>query len=213
MVPVRPAPEPAEFDVRVRRPGNAWILRKKLDPDAPVPTGVEISPYWRHCADDLWNAYDGVCAYSCIFTRKGAANPAVEHFAPKSRRLRLAYEWSNYRLACLTINSKKKDFEDVMDPFEVGADTFFLELAAGRIYVNPEINDEEKKKHTEQTIVRLGLDQQRFRDDRTFDFDRWRLGEWTDAFMERRSPFVWKEIVRQGLKRSVAFLGTPPALD
>jgi len=28
-----------------------------------------------------------------------------------------AYEWNNYRLMCGTLNGRKKDFEDVLDPF------------------------------------------------------------------------------------------------
>ena len=41
---------------------------------------------------------------------------SVEHFAPKKKHRDFAYEWDNHRLVCSVMNSRKRDFEDVLDP-------------------------------------------------------------------------------------------------
>ena len=43
----------------------------------------------------------------------------MEHFAPKKKHPDHAYIWENYRLVCTVMNSRKRDFENVLDPFEV----------------------------------------------------------------------------------------------
>ena len=43
----------------------------------------------------------------------------IDHFRPKSKYPKLAFVWSNYRLAGQAINMRKGDSEDVVDPFTV----------------------------------------------------------------------------------------------
>ena len=46
MIPVQPAPEPAEFDLKVRRSGLAWLAQKGLPTQGPLPANTDPSPYW-----------------------------------------------------------------------------------------------------------------------------------------------------------------------
>ena len=197
MIPVTPQPEPVpKFDQQVRQPGKQWITKENLDPDNPLPPGRELQPYWRACLDDLHTAYEGVCAYLCVFIERVAGGVSADHFVPKSRQLRLAYEWSNYRLACLRMNARKRNFEDVLDPFSVPPDTFRLELVTGRIYVNPALSGKTRKA-AEETLTRLGLDDPGCREMRTRYYQDYRQGDMSADFLRRHSPFVWLEACRQ----------------
>jgi uncharacterized protein (TIGR02646 family) len=199
MIPVKPRPEPVpKFDQQVRRPGNQWIARERLDPDQPLPAGRELPAYWRACLDDLHAAYEGICAYLCVFIERAVGGVSVDHFVPKSRQLKLAYEWSNYRLACLQMNARKRHFEDVLDPFSLPPDTFRLELVTGRIYVNPALSGEARQA-AEDTLTRLGLDDPGCREMRARHFQDYHQHGWPADFLRRYSPFVWLEALRQGV--------------
>ena len=47
MIPVRCAPEPANFDAEVRQPGNAWLRNN------PNAKPSKFEPYWTKCIPDL----------------------------------------------------------------------------------------------------------------------------------------------------------------
>lgn len=122
----------------------------------------------------------------------------MDHFIAKSALAGLAYEWSNYRLACSTMNSRKRDFEDVLDPFEVSPDWFHLELTTGRIFPNPDLEDASHAR-VEQTIKRLGLDDPLCREMRVRWFDEYLREPLPSDYLRKKSPFVWAEAHRQGL--------------
>ncbi|MBM7865675.1 HNH endonuclease family protein [Heliomicrobium gestii] len=199
MIPVQPQPEPVPlFDEKVRRPGNAWLEEQGFDLDQPAPDRTKVRPYWRDCLPELHKAYKGICAYTCLFIELGTGGASVDHFVPKSSQLRVAYEWTNYRLAGSKINSRKRDFTDVIDPFEVKPDMFYLELVTGAIYPNPkmpQIDQELAKK----TINRLGLDRSDLRETRARHYQDYCQGEFIAEHLRKYSPFVWKEAHRQGL--------------
>lgn len=44
---------------------------------------------------------------------------SVDHFVPKTVDPNLAYEWSNFRLSSLKLNSYKGSHTDVLDPFHI----------------------------------------------------------------------------------------------
>ncbi len=197
MIPVSPQPEPAAFDTRVRRPGDEWIVRHNLERDQPLPKNMEYPAYWTKqedgysCLEQLYQTYAKVCAYTGLFISSSAKS--VDHFVPKSRLVDLAFEWSNYRLACRNINSIKKEFEDVLDPFFLMAETFFLVLETGEIYVNPRL---ENPQEAEQTIRRLELDSEELtaiRADYYADFKD------NAENLRKYAPFVFLEAKRQGL--------------
>lgn len=198
MIPVKQQPEPEDFDAKVRKPGLQWLKDNRIAAAKPVPGGRTLSPFWRACLDDLYDSYDQTCAYLCVFLERAHGAVTTEHFIAKSQAAGLAYEWSNFRLACSVINSRKGVFQDVLDPFEIQTDTFHLELITGRIYPNPKLPSQDHRA-AEETIERLQLDNGMNRKMRTRHFDDYLKGEYTGLYLKRMSPFVWCEASRQNL--------------
>jgi uncharacterized protein (TIGR02646 family) len=203
VIPVTPQPEPEEFDTRVRKRGDAWILKKGLDRSAPLPKGIEYPKnpaYWAKqrdsysCLEQLYQAYGKICAYTGLHLSVGAKS--VDHFVPKSRLVGLAFEWNNYRLACRNINGIKEDFEDVLDPFFLESETFFLVLETGFIYVNPHLENTPLGIAAQKTITSLKLFL--YEDDRAEDYADFKNGEMPAALLQKYSPFVYLEAQRQG---------------
>jgi len=198
MIHVAAQPEPPSFDEEVRQKGLAWLQKKEIALDQPLPPKTTIEPYWRHCLDDMHASYNGCCAYLAIFFERVTGGGSVDHFIAKSQRADLAYEWSNYRLACSRMNSRKRDYDDVLDPFEVEAGWFQLEPISGRIFPNPRL-PEEQQQAVKATIDRLGLDDAGNREIRVRHYHEYLEGFYTADFLKKRSPFVWMEANRQGL--------------
>lgn len=198
MIHVTAQPEPASFDAEVRQKGLAWLKKKKIALDQPLPPKTRLEPYWRHCLDDMHASYNGCCAYLAVFFERVTGGGSVDHFIAKSRRADLVYEWGNYRLACSIMNSRKREYDDVLDPFEVETGWFYLELVSGRIYVNPALEPVQQAA-VQATIDRLGLDDAGNRELRARHYQEYREGLYTSAFLKKRSPFVWAEANRQGV--------------
>ncbi len=198
MIPIAPQPEPMEFDVKVRQKGLASLRKQGIDSNAPLPSGAKLYPYWREALNDLYAAYGQCCAYLAVFFARETGEGTVDHFVPKSLRADLAYEWSNYRLACSRMNSRKRDFGDVLDPFEVKDDWFRLEPVSGRIFPNPHLPGKLRQR-VQKTIDRLGLDDHDNREMRARHFQEYCEHEVTAKHLQRHSPFVWKEARRQEL--------------
>lgn len=199
MIPVQAQPEPDFFEAEVRTKGLAYLKAKAYALDQPLPAGASLEPYWRgDCLTALHKAYGGVCAYLCIFVERCSGGMSVDHFIAKSARVGLAYEWSNYRLACSIMNSRKRDYADVLDPFELPSDWFHLELATGHVYANPELG-EDSTRQVNQTIDRLGLNDPLCKEMRVRWFDEYRNVPLPQDYLRQKSPFVWAEAKRQGL--------------
>jgi hypothetical protein len=102
------------------------------------------------------------------------------------------------------MNSRKRDFEDVLDPFALAADTFRLELITGRIYPNPDLEDPEREA-AKAAIERLGLDEPECREMRSrrfLDYVRVRgprPNPEAEGQLRRYSPFLWLEAMRHDL--------------
>jgi hypothetical protein len=188
LIHVEPQPEPPDFDAKVRQPGRA---------DLSSPEG-ELRPHWRHCASQLWEAYRGICAYSCLYIPRGTGARSVDHFLPKSRRRELAYEWSNYRLACGRMNARKNDLEDVLDPFEVQDGWFALELSTLQVIPGEGLS-EELRARVQGTIDRLDLNGGEFTQQREEYFTLLQEGSVDLRFIVRHCPFLAKELLRQGV--------------
>lgn len=195
MIPVELQPEPDCFEERVRKPGKEWLKNNKIPVDQPPPKASDLPSYWRECNDDLWEAYDGVCAYLAIYFECGLGAHSTDHFVAKSKKAGLAYEWSNYRLCCLGANSKKHVHDDVLDPIGLAPDTFVLNLDTGEIRPRDDLSSAEKKAAAD-TIDRLKLD--RHDRMRAKHYTRYLRRKDEETFREL-SPFVWYEAKRQGL--------------
>jgi uncharacterized protein (TIGR02646 family) len=199
MIPVQSQPEPDFFDAEVRIKGLAHLKAKGYALAQPLPNGAAIASYWRgDCLTALHRAYGGVCAYLCVFVERCTGGMSVDHFVAKSALAGLAYEWSNYRLACSIMNSRKREFDDVLDPFELASGWFHLELITGHVFPNPAL-EVTAFARVAQTIERLGLDEPLCREMRVRWLDEYLTKAVTEDFLRRKSPFVWAETHRQGL--------------
>ena len=114
MIHIDLRPEPLDFDVRVRQPGNAFLSAN------PTPNSKQWSKnnFWSRCSLQLYQAYGGVCAYCGEWFSRTTAQVSVDHFYPKSSHQEKAYEWDNYRLTTQVMNGYKGD-KIVLDPFEI----------------------------------------------------------------------------------------------
>lgn len=166
----------------------------------PLPAKTELAPYWRACMPALHHAYDGICAYLCIYIERVTGAASTDHFIAKSSEASLAYEWSNYRLACLAFNGRKREFNDVLDPFLLRPDLMHLELSTGRIFPNPALSSQpDLLAAVNDTIRRLELDDPLCRETRARHFQEYVQKDVSEDYLRRRSPFVWFEASRQNL--------------
>jgi hypothetical protein len=104
------------------------------------------------------------------------------------------YEWSNYRLCCSRLNSRKNDFGDVLDPFQLTPHWFQLELVGFQVVPNPQLNATDQQA-IRDTIERLGLDG--FRRQREEDAERYWQNGYSLQVLKQESPFVASELYRQ----------------
>ena len=195
MIPIKPQPEPDDFDEKVRQPGLAFLSQ------VPNPKTEDWKnyDYWRRSLPDLYTSYNKICAYSAQWIPRPEGSPSVDHFLPKSPKPELAYEWHNFRLACLSLNQRKGTQLDVIDPFELPVNSFILDFPSLIIKPNPELLYPLKGRVI-STINRLQLNDS----DKCIDG---RL-EWLKTYYEdnssfdslkRKAPFIAYELERQGL--------------
>lgn len=196
MIPVALAAEPASFDEQVRRRGTSFLKR------TPRPTTSQFRShsYWRECLPDLHAAYRGICAYSCHYIPLDTGADTVEHFLAKSTHPALAYEWDNYRLVCQTLNGRKGDYTDVLDPFTLVTGSFALAFPS--LLIQPAAGTSAAARAAvEATCKRLGLNDSATclaaRERYVRDFC---LGYLTWDYLRRDAPFLAFEIERQDLR-------------
>jgi hypothetical protein len=193
MIRITPVSEPAEFDDRVRVPGQRFL--------ASVLAGAKVDftnrEYWRRVLLDLHHLYDGICAYTCHWIPFDTGNDTVEHFIPKSTDPQLAYEWLNYRLVCGRLNGRKGVFQDVVDPFKVTKGMFYLHFPSLCV-----IAGKSQKTLADGTIERLQLNDNRCISMRQRYVEDYVDGEITLSFVRSNAPFLAFELARQGLSRS-----------
>ncbi len=192
-------PEPTSFDAEVRKKGNKNVAERHVYLRQVGYARFDYKPYWRQCLPQLHRAYDGVCAYLCVYIELPVGGVTVDHFVAKSMQPEHAYEWSNYRLACAAMNTFKNEYDDVLDPFSLVDGTFRLELTSGRIFPSPQLLVTEQTLAAEKTIKRLRLDAPNNRELRARHFSDFVQGCFTAAYLKRISPFVWLEAQRMQL--------------
>lgn len=199
MMPVSPAPEPTTFDALVRQPGLAALQRLAVkhggSRDA-IPAS-ELPPLWRHSLGDLLTSYRRICSYLCLYIPAGVGAPSTDHMLAKSTAWQQVYEWSNYRLACSLMNSRKGAAATVLDPFDVEPswfvlDTTFFRVAAGRGL------DCDIRERVGATICRLRLNDQQCCDARSEYAHSYWDGQITVDYLARHAPFVERELRRLG---------------
>jgi len=197
MIPVKIQPEPPNFDAKVRQRGNRWLRQNGINANATAPASSKIPSYWTACLVDLYQAYSGTCAY-LAFHFELASNPTTDHFVPKSNNAGLAYEWSNYRLACPRVNCKKRNYTGLLDPFHLLPNTFELDLLTGEIIINRKIGDSSYQKQAQRTVDQLDLNHQHYKNMRASHFTLYIEHRHADT-LRHQNPFVYYEAQKQGL--------------
>lgn len=233
MIRLTLAPEPPSFQKTVREPGEnalallegkplphkrsgAPIKATKLKGDSPlmangkpVKKTVADFPYWTNCLDDLHRAYNGICAYYCFRCEK-ALLPQVDHFVAKcDQSPMLAYEWSNFRLACGAANTLKNRFPDVLDPAQIEDGWFHLDINSLRVYANPALSPPVRDA-VDATITRLKLSEGDALAVRQHAISHFRQGRVAFSFLELDHPFLARELARQGIYSNTQLPPLPP---
>ena len=213
MIPVQPAPEPVDFEERVRRPGLDAIAelvgeqpsqtrrgpkRSKIATRRQDIPGAAYPPLWREVHTDMLTAYRRLCAYLALYIEPATGAPSVDHVIPKSKAWDKVYEWSKYRLACSLVNSRKGDTDHVLDPFEISEEWFALEMVEYQVTVGPGATNNVAVP-VGHTIERLGLNDELCRQARREYVESYLEGEISFAYVKRRAPFIARELERQGL--------------
>ncbi len=195
MIRVTPQPEPENFDRDVRQKGRKKLEELQIDATSPLPPKTELPDLWRKVAPELRKRYR-FCAYTNI--ECPPCEGAVDHFKPKSQYPALAYEWSNYRLALPAINSRKRDYEDVLDPFEIKNTWFDLEIRDGSIHPAAKVSKALREK-IQATIERLQLNNPLYCDYRLEFIDDYYSKEITASKLKKSAPFIYYALRRQKL--------------
>jgi hypothetical protein len=212
MIRVHPAPEPADFDEKVRQPGLSAMAelvgeeplrkrpgprRKKLAERREDIPSEAFPPYWTHALDNLLDAYQRICAYVCIHIEKVTGAASVDHLIPKSRAWDHVYEWSNYRIACSLMNTRKGVTSEVLDPFEVQDGWLALELVGFQVVLGESL-DASIRERVVATIETLNLNDRECCGLREEYASEYQAGHISLDYLRRRAPFVARELQRQG---------------
>lgn len=188
------AAEPADFDRKVRAPGDAFLKS--------LPAGAKVNfrgrEYWRKILRELHNSYNGICAYTCHYIPLDVGGDTVEHFMPKKSYPALAYEWANFRLVCSRLNGRKKDHQDVVDPFLITPGMFELMFPSLLIREGSGLSAANKKL-AKSSIARLKLNHERNIEARLEYVLRYRDGKHSLLHLSDHAPFIHNELTRQGL--------------
>ena len=219
MIRVTPAEPPLGFTAKVYKPAKAWAKRKNWAWTAPPPVGKtgktgKLEPFWTEVLGDLHSAHAGVCAYLSVYIHRVVGSKEIDHYCPKSKfPIALAYDWSNYRLACKSMNTNKGVHLDVLDPFTLPANLFALNLLSGRVSINPAVASHPSTLHSQATatIIRLKLNAGVYRNLRLQYINGYLQAcmntqgtkskqriQKARADLLRESPFIHHEVVRQG---------------
>lgn len=193
MIHIDQKPEPIHFDAQVRQPGKAFLNR------TPFPTNNDWQRhrYWKNCSLDLYNSYNGICAYTGIWFSKTAQTVSVDHFLPKSQYPEKAFEWDNYRLTTQIMNSNKGD-RYIVDPFQIANGDIVLNFPSCLVHPRRDADAAYKSK-LDSTITILKLNEE---DEVTRRFEiimEYISGNCSLGYLKRKYPFIASEIERQKL--------------
>lgn len=210
MIPVRLAAEPQDFDERVRQPGLSAIdemlgraprakrpgpPRKKMaSSEADIPPSA-FPPFWRRVLATMLDVYERRCAYLAMYFEPATSTPTVDHALPKSYAWDRVYEWSNYRLCAAIVNTRKAELLTLVDPFDVQPGWFQLNVTnfhVERGWLAPTA----AWPKVDATLPLLNQrDCWKQREEYVIEYQR---GGIDLAYLERRAPFIARELRRQG---------------
>ncbi len=200
MIHVAPREEPDNFGTRVHDRGQRFLR------NTPHPSSKQwiTYSYWREFGPQLHDAYGGICAYSCHWIPYDTGADTVEHFKPKDKYPIAAYDWSNYRLVCATLNGRKGGFEDVLDPFLIEDGWFEIDFPSMLVKPKAGLDDPVHQP------IRVTIDRLRLNDEGTCLKSR---VKWISdyccpngipfEYLQRHAPFIAAELMRQGLIQTI----------
>lgn len=191
--------EPANFDTKVRQPGQLFLRQ------VPRPRNFEWKgkDYWQKALPEMRVAYKQTCAYCAQWIPHGTGRHSVDHFLPKRLYPEQAYEWVNFRYVSARFNSRK-GIHQILDPFQIGEDWFVIDFASFFIKPNPELPPDIIQQ-VENTIRELKLnDDEDLVQERLAYVCSYCLGEISFSHLEKQAPFIARELKRQGLVEQIA---------
>ena len=205
MIRIALKPEPTDFDVRVRQPGNAFLAT------TPNPNSRQWSKhnYWSRCSSQLYQAYGGICAYCGEWFSKTTSVISVDHFYPKSTHQEKAYEWDNYRLTTQVMNGYKGD-KIVLDPFQIQIGDLTIDFPSCLIKPRKDMTPAEKSK-AQSTIQILHLNDEDQANRRCEIVMEYISNNISRAFLESKYPFIASELNRQCLYEKIKEIIKLPA--
>ncbi|MDR3322202.1 MAG: hypothetical protein LBS93_07105, partial [Synergistaceae bacterium] len=159
--------------------------------------------YWRRASDDLYKAYDGICAYTGEWFPRTFSNASVDHFLPKSIAPNLAYEWGNYRLTTQKANSNKADNVGIADPFEIESGWFVLDVPSCLVKPGDDLSPKDF------SMVQTTINVLKLNDDDEYVQGRCEIilyfirGDISLHYMWTKYPFIAHELTRQNLLEDV----------
>ncbi|MEZ4409447.1 MAG: hypothetical protein R3A52_23700 [Polyangiales bacterium] len=189
-------PEPPEFGARVRERGAQWLREHPTE---------RLRDYWREFTPELRRGFRCLCAYSAMWIQSGD----VDHFAPTASNRALAYEWSNYRYADGSINSRKQGLavEKMLDPFEVRDEWFEVLLPSLQLVVT-EACPPTLRGRAQTMLDRLGIGHAEWIIEvRQGWYDEWVNERLTLEGLDRRAPLL----ARANRKREAARAAGAPS--
>lgn len=206
MIPVVKAIEPSDFDAKVRKPGENFLISTP----SPRSNDWKGHEYWRKAIDDLLSSYGGICAYSGSWTYRnpghgGSKLPhcSVDHFRPKSKYPNKAYEWSNFRLVRARLNNKKSDHEDVIDPFLLQGRLFVLDFRSFLVRPHPALSGNNLLS-VNATIDRLELNlDSDYVQERTAVVQLYCQNALSWKRLKTHWPFIAMEMIEQNFEASI----------
>jgi hypothetical protein len=147
--------EPEHFDTNCRQPGETFLA------ETPPRDPHEKSAWWCQFQPALAKHFTHRCGWTAMSIE---LEGDVDHFLacgdrngnPSPHR-HLAFEWSNYRYASGTINSRKGNLDNqVLDPCEIGEGWFEVVLPNFVLRPTPRLPSAFRDK-AETTIKKLKL--------------------------------------------------------
>jgi hypothetical protein len=196
VIRVELAPEPPDFFEKVQKPGEAFLATIAH----PKAEDLDNHPFWREILPDLYDAYSGICAYSCLWISTG--DETLDHFQPKHKYPEKAYRWDNFRLASRLMNTRKSTSEQVLDPFTLPDGWFILDFPALIVKASAHLSPTEAAL-VNKTIAQLRLNDEVCKRKRHEWLEPYVAGDASFRLLKKRAPFLASELERQKLKLKI----------
>ncbi len=193
-----PPPEPPDFDVKVRQPGNDWLLQN-LDENGDLRQGQRPPDRWSNIKAQLADGFGSLCAYSVMYEPVGT----VDHYLSCEKHPYLAYEWSNYRYLSGWINSSKGTQDaNVLDPFQVEGNWFEILLPSLQLVLTSSVPLVELDR-AKFTLERLHLSHdERILRQRQQWYEMYQKGKLTLEGLEEVAPLIAQAVFMQQAENS-----------